>query len=151
MIEIIFAIIEAITVFSFGVFISFAFAGIQYNKKNVRIMIFTSILLATAVILGNLLPNQVISWLIMPLLVHIPNLLLLVLYYHKRFSTTLAAVCTTYLLCQPPKWIYSILIEVLPDITTLKLCLPPTQSRLYGDRSLSHASISIGSPLLLTR
>ena len=123
MIEIIFAIIEAITVFSFGVFISFAFAGIQYNKKNVRIMIFTSILLTTAVILGNLLPNQVISWLIMPLLVHIPNLLLLVLYYHKRFSTTLAAVCTTYLLCQPPKWIYSILIEVLPDITTLKLCL----------------------------
>ena len=123
MIKIIFAIIEAITVFSFGVFISFAFAGIQYNKKNVRIMIFTSILLTTAVILGNLLPNQVISWLIMPLLVHIPNLLLMVLYYHKRFSTALAAICTTYLLCQPPKWIYSMLTVILPDIATLKLCL----------------------------
>ena len=123
MIEKIFAVIQVITVFSFGVFISFAFAGIKYKKKNVRIMFFTSILFSIAVLLANSLPNQVISWRIMPLLVHIPNLLLLVLYYHKRFATALASICTTYLLCQPPKWIYSMLAILLPDITTLKICL----------------------------
>ena len=36
--EIILAIIEAITIFFFGIFVSCAFAGIQYNKKNVWIL-----------------------------------------------------------------------------------------------------------------
>ena len=123
MTEAVFSIIEAITIFSFGVFLSFALAGIQYTKKNVCIMANFSTLCCIAVLFANTLPNQIISWRILPLLVHIPNILLLVLYYHKHFSTALTAVCTTYLLCQPPKWIYSMLMRVFPDIAVLKMCI----------------------------
>ncbi len=123
MTAVVFNIIKAITTFSFGAFLSCAFAGIQYSKKNVWIMFFSSILFSVAVLLSNSLPNQIISWRIMPLLVHVPNLILLVFYYHKRFSTALAAICTSYLLCQPPRWIYSILIKFVPNIITLKICM----------------------------
>ena len=118
-----FAIIETITVFSFGIFISCAFAGIQYSKKNVWIMFFSSMICSIAVLLANFLPNRIISWLIMPALIHIPNLLLLFIYFHKRFSTSLAAICTTFLLCQPPRWIYTMLMRVIPNITILKICI----------------------------
>lgn len=118
-----FAIIETITVFSFGIFISCAFAGIQYSKKNVWIMFFSSMICSIAVLLANSLPNRIISWLIMPALIHIPNLLLLFIYFHKRFSTSLAAICTTYLLCQPPRWIYTMLMRVIPNITLLEICI----------------------------
>ena len=117
----VFTIIETITIFSFGLFVSCAFAGIPYNKKNVLIMSFVSILCSIAVLFANSLPNQIISWRIMPLLVHIPNLLLLIFCYHKRFSTSLATICTAFLLCQAPRWMYASLLVVIPNITVLQI------------------------------
>jgi hypothetical protein len=121
--EIILAIIEAITIFFFGIFVSCAFAGIQYNKKNVWILSLFSILCCMAVLFANSLPNPIISWRIMPLLVHIPNLLLLVFYFHKRFTTSLAAVCTAFLLCQPPRWMYTTVLKIIPEIVVLQICI----------------------------
>lgn len=123
MTEIIFTIIEAFTIFFFGVFVSCTFSGIQYNKKNILIMSFFSTLCSIAVLFANFLPNPIISWRIMPLLVHIPNLLLLIFYYHKRFSTSLAGICTAFLLCQPPRWMYTILLKVIKHIKVLQICI----------------------------
>lgn len=123
MTETAFSIIETITIFSFGVFLSFSFAGIQYTKKNIFIMAGFSLLSSIAVLFANMLPSQIIGWRILPLIVHIPNALLLVLYYHKRFSTAYAAVCTSYLLCQPPRWIYSVLAEIIARNMAIKLCI----------------------------
>lgn len=123
MTETAFSIIETITIFSFGVFLSFAFAGIQYTKKNICIMAGFSLLCSIAVLLANTLPSQIISWCILPLLVHIPNVLLLVMYYYKRFSTAFSSVCTSYLLCQPPRWIYSMLAVIVPENVALRLCI----------------------------
>lgn len=117
----IYSIIETITVFSFGVFLSCAFAGIKYTKKNICIMTVFSILCTIAILLADTIPNKVVSWRLLPLLVHIPNILLLVFYYHKGFSTVLSAVCTSFLLCQSPKWIHSMLIQIMPDYILLKL------------------------------
>ena len=123
MTEITFSIIEAITIFFFGIFLSCAFAGIQYTKKNLCIIAGFSLFSSIVVLFANTLPNHIISWRILPLIVHVPNILLLVLYYHKRFSTAFAAVCTAYLLCQPPKWFYTMLAEIVPNNTVLKLCI----------------------------
>jgi len=86
-------------------------------------MSLVSVLCSVAVLLADSLPNPIISWRILPLLVHLPNILLLIFYYHKRFSTALAAICTAYLLCQPPRWIYTILLRAIPDITVLHICI----------------------------
>ena len=123
MTELTFTIIERITIFFFGIFLSCAFAGIKYNKKNVLNMSLFSILCCIIIFFADFLPNPIISWRIMPLLVHIPNLLLLIFYYHKRFSTSLASICTAFLLCQPPRWIYTALLRVIPNIMPLQICI----------------------------
>ena len=123
MTELIFTIIESFTIFFFGIFVSCAFSGIQYNKKNVWIMSLFSTLCSIAVLFAAFLPNPIIGWRIMPLLVHIPNLLLLIFYYHKRFSTSLAGICTAFLLCQPPRWMYTILLKVIKNIKVLQICI----------------------------
>ena len=43
-------------------------------------------------------------WKIYPIIAHLPILLLLCLYYRKKFSSALAAVTTAYLCCQPAKY-----------------------------------------------
>ena len=123
MTETAFFIIKSIIIFPFGVFLSFSFAGIQYTKKNICIMTGFATFCTIAVLFADTLPNRIVSWQILPLLVHIPNVLLLVAYYHKRFSTALAAVCTSFLLCQPPRWLYSMLTENIPENTALKLSI----------------------------
>ena len=123
MTELTFTIIERITIFFFGIFLSCAFAGIKYNKKNVLNMSLFSILCCIIIIFADFLPNPIIRWRIMPLLVHIPNLLLLIFYYHKSFSTSLASICTAFLLCQPPRWIYTALLRVIPNIMPLQICI----------------------------
>ena len=91
MTELTFTIIERITIFFFGIFLSCAFAGIKYNKKNVLNMSLFSILCCIIIIFADFLPNPIISWRIMPLLVHIFGILfsisfLLAIYLSQYIS-----------------------------------------------------------------
>ena len=74
------------------------------------------------ILIINTFPNMILGWRILPLIVHLPNFLLLFCYYHKRISTCLSSICTSYLLCQPPRWIYLILEQFINNII-IKLCL----------------------------
>ncbi|MBQ7283390.1 MAG: GHKL domain-containing protein [Oscillospiraceae bacterium] len=68
-----------------------------------------------------IMPNVNLGWRIMPLFGHLPNLLFLLFYFKKRFATSVAAICTAYLMCLPPRVLFNIVDPYIPDILVLKL------------------------------
>ena len=88
----------------FGVNLSAAFAGIRLNRRNILIF------LGLCCFCGALQMGALIAFSedtvrrLYPLITHLPLLLLLHRYYHKRFATALVSVFTAYLCCQPVKW-----------------------------------------------
>jgi len=98
----------------FGILLSVAFAGVRLSKGNALII---SVLFALCGIIqatAYALFNEMLVWKIYPLIGHMPVILLLCLYFRLRISTSLAAVVTTYLCCQPAKW-FGIFMETLTD------------------------------------
>jgi hypothetical protein len=90
---------------TFGIALSAAFAGVRTSRKNTLILLgllFLSSALQLAVLLAT---SERLVWMVYPLIAHLPIVLLLCIYYRKRFSTALAAVTTAYLCCHPAKWV----------------------------------------------
>lgn len=96
----------------FGIFLSIAFSGIRLKKKTIMIASGLFTLCGILQILAYHLFDETLVWRIYPIITHLPVVLLLCLYYHKRISTSLAAVATAYLCCQPAKW-FGMLLEAL--------------------------------------
>ena len=104
---------ELLVVFLFGIYLSAAFAGVIFNKKNVIILFLLTISVVCTMAFLQVSPKHSLGWKLLPLVGHLPNLLFLTFYYHKRFSTSVVAICTSFLLCQPPKWLYSMCLPYL--------------------------------------
>lgn len=104
---------ELLIVFLFGVYLSAAFAGIAFSRKNIVILGVLTIGMVITMGLLQINPTQSDGWKFLPLIGHLPNFLCFILYYHKKFSTSLAAICTSFLLCQPPKWLFTMLLPYL--------------------------------------
>lgn len=107
----------------FGYFLSLAFSGVTFNKKNLSFYIPCCLLCSLGMAFCVFIPNVILGWYLMPLVVHIPNLIILCVLCKKRFSTALTSICTAYLLCQPAKTLYSFFVSLLPDIYWLGLIL----------------------------
>ena len=66
--------------------------------KNMKKSSFLGMLLCIAIVFSCIMtfslimPNAILGWRIMPLLGHLPNLLFLLFYFKKRFSTSVAAI-----------------------------------------------------------
>lgn len=92
----------------YGIALSAAFAGVEPTKKNLAIMgiLFAACGLAQAACLFAC--GETLVWYAYPLLGHAPLVALLCLHYRKRILTSLAAVATAYLCCQPAKWVAEI-------------------------------------------
>lgn len=120
MMELIFSIIHGTFLLLFGVILSAVFTGIQFSKKNVLVLLAFSaacgVLQAAAL---SLLGNEGV-WILYPLITHLPLILILTLGYKKRIATSLAAVLTAYLLCQPANWC-GLVIERFIGITALDI------------------------------
>ena len=89
----------------FGVFLSAAFSGVRQNKRNALICLAFSAVSGAAQILLYLSAGEDPVRKFYPILVHLPTVLLLRTVFGKRLITSIAAVTTAYLLCQPAKWI----------------------------------------------
>lgn len=113
--------IQVAAIALFGYLLSFMFSGVKFSKKSLVIIgpfsLFFSCLMATSALISN----ATLGWRILPLSGHLPNLLFLLLYYKKRFSTALAAVCTSFLLCQPPSMIFNLASGILPDMVVVQV------------------------------
>lgn len=119
----IFFFLQAITITIYGYFLSLTFSGVTLHKKNCLFYISYCFIGSLFMSICSILPNSTLGWYLIPLLGHVPNMLLICLICKKRVSTALASICTAYLLCQPPKALYNVFAPFLPDIFLLKLLL----------------------------
>ena len=98
----------------FGVFLSAAFCGEVMTKRSILLCLglcaFSGILqTATLIFL-----SADMLWKVYPLVTHLPLFVCLVLVLRKRVITSIAAISTVYLLCQPSKW-FGLLAFYLTD------------------------------------
>lgn len=97
-------LIHGILVLLFGVFLSATFAGIKINRKNFVIFIILSAFSGLLQVLLTVFKSVEAVWMLYPAITHLPLIVVLCVLYRKHFATALAAVCTSYLCCQPSKW-----------------------------------------------
>jgi len=113
--------IQAASISIFGFFLSFLFSGVHLTKKNMLILTPFTVVFSCIMAISIIMPNVNLGWRIMPLLGHLPNLLFLLFYFKKRFATSVAAICTAFLMCLPPRVLFNIVAPYIPDILVLKL------------------------------
>lgn len=88
-----------------GICLSFAFAGVTFHRKLLYKVFILFLLLGLVQLLLLFRLDEYILWELYPVLVHIPLLFILVIFFRKRILTSIAAVCSAYLCCQPAKWL----------------------------------------------
>ena len=94
-----------ITTMLFGIFLSAFFLGVKKDKTNVGKLLLLAVIsgglyMVCVSVLGPEMMDQ-----IYPLIVHVPLLLMLVLYYKFRILPSLISIFTAYLCCQCSNWV----------------------------------------------
>lgn len=89
----------------FGVFVSSAFLGIEFNKKNTLILSGVCLIMIIAQIIFYYFFGYKKTTQIYPLLIHLPLAFFLTFHFHKHFASSLLAIMTAYLCLQLGKWI----------------------------------------------
>lgn len=105
MLENILMVLYGTAVLLFGVTLTYAFAGIRGIRKNGLILLGLCLFCGGLQIAASFAFSPETVWKLYPLITHLPLILLLCFYYHKTLITALAAAFTSYLLCQPAKWV----------------------------------------------
>ena len=125
MLEALLSLLFGLCVLAFGICLSAAFAGIQFNRTNLtNFAIFCGFCSLLQLILIHFLGEDLV-WKLYPLITHLPLILLLHLAYHKQLATAMTAVFTAYLLCQPSKWLGVLVLHLSgsPLFESLVRCL----------------------------
>ncbi len=101
----IFLILYAVVTFVFGVSATLSFLGFTLNKKNIRVLlVFTTIVaLEIAYVYTHYNKHAVVA--LYPVLVHIPLLFLCVFYFKYKPLPSLVAITMSYLFCQISNWL----------------------------------------------
>lgn len=92
-------------ILTFGALLTIAFAGIQFTKKNLLFFLGFYIFSGGLQITAYLTVSEAVVWKLYPLITHLPLILLLWFACRKPLVTAVAAVFTSYLCCQPSKWL----------------------------------------------
>lgn len=92
------------SVLLFGVFVSAAFCGVIFSKKNFLIISAFFVILEAVQLLILCSPYGNIVEYAYPFLMHLPLVLLLVLYYKRSVLESLCAVAAAYLCCSLSEW-----------------------------------------------
>lgn len=89
----------------FGVYISAAFLGIRMNRRNVLILFAFFSAVGVVLVSSFALFGAKVTQQIYPLIIHIPLVLFLTLFYHYKAILAVLSVLTAYLCCQISNWI----------------------------------------------
>ena len=101
-----------ITTMLFGIFLSAFFLGVKKDKKNVwKLLLLAVISGGLYMVCVSLLGPEMVDQ-IYPLIVHVPLLLMLVLYYKFRPLPSLISIFTAYLCCQCSNWMGLLALSV---------------------------------------
>lgn len=101
-----------LTTMLFGIFISAFFLGIRQNSKNIYTLLFFSsfegiLYIAAFLLLGANTANRLYA-----LIIHLPLILFLTLYYKYPTLSSCISVCSAYLCCQLSNWIGLLALSV---------------------------------------
>ena len=113
--------IQTVSISVFGFFLSFVFSGVLLTKKNLLTLVHFTLVFSCTMAISMIMPNLALGWKILPLLGHLPNLIFLLFFFKKRFSTSIAAICTAFLMCMPPRVVFNLVEPYLPDSFAVKL------------------------------
>ena len=101
-----------ITTMLFGIFLSAFFLGVKQDKKNVLKLLLLAVISGTLYFaMASLFDSTIVDQLY-PVLVHVPLLLVLVLYYKFRILPSLISIFTAYLCCQCSNWMGLLALSV---------------------------------------
>ena len=93
------------TTLLFGVYISAAFLGIKMHRENILTMFIFSLCVGIFFVLSFVLFGERVTEQLYPLIIHLPLVLFLTLYYKYRAALSTLSVLTAYLCCQVSNWV----------------------------------------------
>ena len=96
----------------FGVYLSAAFLGIRMSRKNIVILFGFSSALGVVCALSFIFFGDVFTTQVYPLIIHLPLILFLTLYYKYTALRSVLSVLTAYLCCQISKWIGLAMLDI---------------------------------------
>ncbi len=99
------SVVHNATTLLFGVYISAAFLGIRMNRKNGGRLLLFSLAVGAVYVLSYALLGTEGTQKVYPLIVHIPLVLFLSLYYKYKPALAALSVLTAYLCCQISNWL----------------------------------------------
>lgn len=105
MIDTVLGLLHNALTFLFGVYISAAFLGIRMNRRNVLILFAFSSAVGVVFASSFVLFGAKVTQQIYPLIIHIPLVVFLTLFYHYKAILAVLSVLTAYLCCQISNWI----------------------------------------------
>ena len=105
MLENVLIVLHNATTLLFGVYISAAFLGIKMTRRNIYILLGFSCAVSVVYIGTFLLFGATVTRQVYPLIVHLPLVLFLALFYKFKLLLSIMSVTTCYLCCQISKWI----------------------------------------------
>ncbi len=106
------SLIHNATTLLFGVFVSAFFLGVKKTRHNIFILSVFFWTVATVYFGCFLLAGEKATIHIYPLLVHIPLILFLVLYYRYHLINAAVSVFSVYLCCQISNWAGLVVLDV---------------------------------------
>ena len=112
MLENILSILHHATTLLFGVYISSAFLGIRMNRKNILILFGFTSAVGAIYVLSFICFGEVITTQIYPLIIHIPLIIFLSLFYKYKPMLSALSVLTAYLCCQISKWVGLVALDI---------------------------------------
>ena len=114
--ETLYTVLHGTFLLFFGVILSAAFADLRFSRKNMLMMLlfcaFSGLLQGAALFFWD----DSAIWPVYPLITHAPLVLLLHLFYRKKWATALISVLTAYLCCQPSKWFGVLTSALFPSL-----------------------------------
>jgi len=87
-----------------GAVLSAALAGVSLNRSHLRGLLIPILASGAAQVIMYITFGDLVVRQLYPLIAHLPVLVYLCTRHRKRISTTVAALCCSYLCCQPAKW-----------------------------------------------
>lgn len=99
------AFIHNLTTMLFGIYISAFFLGVKQNRKNILMLFLLFAGEGILYIINSLLWGTAVADWLYTIIVHLPLILFLILYYRHSFVSSCVSVFSAYLCCQLSNWI----------------------------------------------
>lgn len=97
--------IHNITTMLFGIYISAFFLGVKRNRKNILALFLLFSCVGIVYIISFLILGMVVTDRLYAIIIHLPLILFLILYYKYPVISSCISVLSAYLCCQLSNWI----------------------------------------------